>query len=404
LTYTIRDISSASYDDPLMPDRNPFVYTSGEIENNWTAGRPVEPSPDIFIPHQHNIYTSMARFTGDMYPFLLIVIISLAALIAFWSIMDMVLLGASLAVVLIPVHHILSKKTNQVMSASLVTVGVFLVFAGFAFATISILQANTGTLASVFTAIGAWLGNPASNPTLFGLPLNKSHFAFLFSEGDALFLNYWTTILGNIPTIAFKMFIFLFSFFILLLHGEELNERIMVRLPKSIKGYAEQLAPVTVDVLYAIYVVQIAIAVLTFFISLPVFYLLGYGNILFYSFLAAFCELVPVLGSSVAFILIGAYSFSINDMSGVIILFVLGYLVVSCLPEIFIRPELVGRRAKIHPVIMFIGIIGGLLTMGLAGFVLGPLIIVILMTSYRIWVNERKMPVNLDGNKADRCP
>ncbi len=355
-----------------MPDRNRFIYPGSEIENNCTAGLPAKPSPDIFIPHQHNIYSSMARFTGEMYPFLLIVIISLVTLVAFWSVMDMVLLGASLAVILIPVHHILSKKTNRVLSASLVTIGVFLVFAGFAFATISILQANTGTLASVFTTIGAWLGNPSSNPTLFGLPLNKSHFAFLFSEGDALFLNYWTTILGNIPTIAFKMFIFFFSFFILLLHGEELKERIMVRLPKSIKSYAEQLSPVTVDVLYAIYVVQIAIAALTFFISLPVFYLLGYGNILFYSFLAAFCELVPVLGSSVAFILIGAYSFSINDMRGVIILFILGYLVVSCLPEIFIRPELVGRRAKIHPVIMFIGIIGGTADHGTGRFCAGP--------------------------------
>jgi predicted PurR-regulated permease PerM len=147
---------------------------------------------------------------------------------------------------------------------------------------------------------------------------------------------------------------------------------------------------VTVDVLYAIYVVQIAIAVLTFFIAIPVFYLLGYGNILFYSFLAAFCELIPVLGSSVAFILIGAYALALGDTRGVFILFVFGYLVVSCLPEIYVRPVLVGRRVKINPVIMFIGIIGGLLTMGLAGFVLGPLIIVLIITSYRMYFDEQK--------------
>jgi predicted PurR-regulated permease PerM len=45
---------------------------------------------------------------------------------------------------------------------------------------------------------------------------------------------------------------------------------------------------------------------------------------------------------------------------------------------------------KIHPVIMFIGIISGILTMGLAGFVLGPLIIVLIITSYRMYVQERK--------------
>lgn len=346
----------------------------------------------------------MTRLSGDLYPFLLIVLISLAALIAFWSVMDMVLLGASLAVVLIPVHHILTKKTNRVISASLVTTGVFLAFAGFVFATISILQANTGTLTSMFDTIGAWLTDPTANPTLFGLPLNKGNFAILFSEGNALFLNYWATITSNITTIAFKSFIFFFSFFILILHGEEFKERIMVRLPAAIKGYAVQLSPVTVDVLYAIYIVQIAIAVLTFFIALPVFYLLGYGNILFYSFLAAFCELIPILGSSVAFILIGAFAFAQSDIRGVLILFFLGYLIVSLVPEIYVRPVLVGRRVKIHPVIMFIGIIGGILTMGLAGFVLGPLIIVILMTSYRIWMDERKMPVDQNECQTDIHP
>ena len=74
------------------------------------------------------------------------------------------------------------------------------------------------------------------------------------------------------------------------------------------KRYWDQLTPVTIDTLYVIYIVQIAIAVLTFFIAIPVFYLLGYGNILFYSFLAAFCEAIPILGSSVAFIIIGAYA------------------------------------------------------------------------------------------------
>ena len=161
-------------------------------------------------------------------------------------------------------------------------------------------------------------------------------------------------------------------------------------MPASLNTFVNRLSDVTVDTLYAVYVVQVAIAVLTFFIALPVFYLLGYGNILFYSFFAAFCELIPILGASIAFLLIGAYALAIGDIQGVIILFVFGYLGVSCLPEIFVRPVLIGRRVKINPVIMFIGIVGGILTMGLAGFVLGPVLVVLLITSYRWYVLERK--------------
>jgi len=92
----------------------------------------------------------------------------------------------------------------------------------------------------------------------------------------------------------------------------------------------------------------------------------------------------------VVFIIIGIYALALDDMQGVLILFFLGYIVVSLVPEVYVRPVLVGRRVKINPVIMFIGIIGGLLTMGLAGFVLGPVIIVLLITTYRMYVADRK--------------
>ena len=62
----------------------------------------------------------------------------------------------------------------------------------------------------------------------------------------------------------------------------------------------------------------------------------------------------------------------------------------SLVPEVYVRPVLIGRRVKVHPVIMFIGIVGGILTMGLAGFVLGPLIIVLVITSYRMYTEEKK--------------
>jgi predicted PurR-regulated permease PerM len=177
----------------------------------------------------------------------------------------------------------------------------------------------------------------------------------------------------------------------------------MARMPPAVGDWVERLSTGTADTRYAIYVVQIAIAVLTFFIALPVFYLLGYGNVLFYSFLTAFCELIPVLGASAMFLLVGAYALALGDTRGIFIIFFLGYLVVACLPEVTVRPVLVGRRVKINAVVMFIGIIGGILTMGLAGFVLGPVMIVLLITSYRFYAEGRKER-NRAGTAADTNP
>jgi predicted PurR-regulated permease PerM len=332
----------------------------------------------------------MYVFRNDQFPFIIMVILTLVAIIFFWSIMDMILLGASLAIVLMPVHNYLSRYVRPFFSTILVTCSVIGACGILLYVTLSVFSANAAIFSGMFATISTWISSQATSPVVFGVPLNRSGFLSLLDTGDAIFLDYRTTIISNLTIIVFKAFIFFFTLFVLLLHGEELRRRLLDRLPPALDPYVMRLSDVTGDTLYAIYVVQIAIAVLTFFISLPVFYLLGYGNIIFYSFLAAFCELVPVMGATVAFLLVGAYALALGDIRGVLIMFFLGYIIVSCCPEIFIRPVLVGRRVRVNPVIMFIGIIGGLLTMGLAGFVLGPVIIVLLITSYRMYVRDRK--------------
>jgi predicted PurR-regulated permease PerM len=332
----------------------------------------------------------MKQLYSDLFPFILFVVLTLAAFIVFWSFMDMVILGASLAVVLIPLHHRISQHTLPGISAAIVTFTIFFSGCIMALFIFLIVSSNVVILTELFGTIGTWLNNPATNPLDFGIPVAKANLSDLLNKGTLLFVDYQDTILSNLTLITFKMFVFFVSLFSLIRWGEELKMTFSRRVPEVLSRYDKRLSGVTVDTLYAIYIVQIAIAFLTFFLALPVFYLLGYGNVIFYSFLAAFCELIPVLGSSVVFILMGTYAFALGDTRGVLILFFFGYLIVSCVPEFYIRPVLVGRRVKIHPVIMFIGIVGGTLTMGLVGFVLGPVIIVLLITSYRMYVQEKK--------------
>jgi predicted PurR-regulated permease PerM len=71
-------------------------------------------------------------------------------------------------------------------------------------------------------------------------------------------------------------------------------------------------------------------------------------------------------------------------MTALMLLILIGYPVVCAFPDLFIRPVLMGRRTCIHPVIMWIGFVGGLYTLGLVGFVLGPLILVLLITGFHI--------------------
>jgi predicted PurR-regulated permease PerM len=123
---------------------------------------------------------------------------------------------------------------------------------------------------------------------------------------------------------------------------------------------------------------------LTFLLALPFYWLLGYGHVLSLSVITALCELVPVLGASVPMILLLLYSFALGDLRGFLLVFFVGYLGVALLPELTVRPILMGRRTHLSPVIMFVGFMGGILLLGTSGFLLGPLILAVAVSWWRI--------------------
>jgi predicted PurR-regulated permease PerM len=332
----------------------------------------------------------MGQFRADLVPFVIMMAILVATLIIFWKLLDVVVLAISIAIVLFPLHTYCMRYANRYLSAALITVFVFVALVAAAILCISVLSQNSGTLQEVVDTIERWVQNPSTDPRVFGLPVERVQVSTWLEQAKSIFFRYWTMLFSDLTTIALKILIFFGSLYVLLVHGEHIKKRIMAGVPESIRIRMQKMADGIVDTLYAIYIVHIGIAALTFVIAIPFFWFLGYGNILFYSFLTAFCELIPVLGSSIVFIFLGTYALSIGDINGVLILFFFGYIGVSALPEIYVRPVLMGRRVKLHPLLMLIGFFGGLITMGMAGFVLGPVVIVLLFNGYKILIEERK--------------
>jgi predicted PurR-regulated permease PerM len=332
----------------------------------------------------------MGQFRTDLLPFILMTGILIATLVIFWKLLDVVVLAISLSVVLYPLHTYSKKYINRYFSAALITTLVFVVVVATAILCISIISQNSGTLQEIVDTIERWVQNPTTDPRVFGLPVERQQVSTWLEQAKSIFFRYWMMIVSDITTIALKIIVFFASLYVLLLHGESMKKRIMAGVPEFISMRVQKMADGIVDTLYAIYIVHIGIAALTFAIAIPFFWFLGYGNVLFYSFLCAFCELIPVLGCSIVFIFMGTYALSIGDTNGVLILFFIGYIGVAALPEIYIRPVLMGRRVKLHPLLMLIGFFGGLITMGMAGFVLGPVFIVLLFNGYKILIEERK--------------
>ncbi|MDD1659424.1 MAG: AI-2E family transporter [Methanomicrobiales archaeon] len=171
----------------------------------------------------------------------------------------------------------------------------------------------------------------------------------------------------------------------------------MLRTPQEWMGTYHRMATVSVDTLHAVLVVHLLIVALTFGLSIPFYWVLGYGHVLYLSLTTAICELVPILGASIPMVILLLYSFAIGDLRGFFLVFFIGYLVVALLPELSVRPILMGRRTHISPYLMFVGFLGGILILGISGFLLGPLALALAASWYRLRRSQRAGP---SGNPA----
>ncbi|MDN7023344.1 AI-2E family transporter [Methanoculleus sp. FWC-SCC1] len=329
---------------------------------------------------------------------LFVIVIVAAAAVAFWPLLDVVIVGLSLAVVLLPVHRALSRRLPGAVAAGLVVAAVVLILllgSGFMAA---VLAQNAQYLDHILQTIFDWVWAPAAEQAI-PLPIPPEQIAGWVGEHADTLQAGIAGFAEAAPLFIVKICVFFLTLYIGLLKGDTVRDRLVGHLPTALKRDIGRLSTVTVDTLYAIYVVHVATAVITFFLALPFFYFLGYGHILFYSVMAAVFQLVPIIGPSLVMLFLGAFALSQGDARGALLVALVGYPIVCALPDIYFRPLMMGRRASIHPVIMWIGFFGGLAAMGIVGFILGPLFMALLVAGYGIAVRELTRARTLPGER-----
>ena len=82
--------------------------------------------------------------------------------------------------------------------------------------------------------------------------------------------------LNQVPQIMFGGFIMFLSVYLFLLKGQVIFHQIIDALPVQLCDSVDKITSMVTNTMYAIYIVSVEVAVLTFVISFPLYYLLGY--------------------------------------------------------------------------------------------------------------------------------
>jgi predicted PurR-regulated permease PerM len=105
---------------------------------------------------------------------------------------------------------------------------------------------------------------------------------------------------------------------------------------------------------------------------------------------------LPIFGIGAVFIPT-AFSLILRDRVGAGIFFVVFYAILSGIVEYFLKPRLVGKRAKMHTLLVFLSIMGGLKLFGILGIIYGPLVVTAFLTLHDIYQSSyQNQVVNSD--------
>jgi len=199
-----------------------------------------------------------------------------------------------------------------------------------------------------------------------------------------------------IPHFIINLFVMFFTLYYFLKDGEMFIAKIQTYLSLQKKEYAQILNRLK-DVVHGVVFGYLLIALLQGALGALGFFLFGINSPLFWGLVMALLALIPVLGTGIIWVPASLYllfSGIFSDSNALILqgigLFLYGLIIVSGLDNI-LRPKLISSKAKVHSVIVMVGIFGGLLLLGPLGVFIGPLILSFTAILVDIYLSEKKI-------------
>jgi predicted PurR-regulated permease PerM len=206
-----------------------------------------------------------------------------------------------------------------------------------------------------------------------------SQFKGPVAEISGALIDWLQNILKAIPSLALTLFITVFSTYYFLKHAEDIFKYLQEIFPLSAGRY-KQIVTRFDDLSRGVIMGQVVVGTLQGILVWLGFIAVGLPNPVLWGFLTAIVSVIPLLGAALVwfpfFVYLLIKGLYLGGIWKAVFLFVYGTFVVSTIDNV-LKPKIVGGHAKIHPLIVLFGILGGIPLFGLPGILIGPLILTI---------------------------
>ncbi len=236
--------------------------------------------------------------------------------------------------------------------------------------------------------------------TVFPIPATvEINFSEYARQGLGLLIANLGSIFSSFAKVLLDILVFIFGLYFFLKDGGRLKRHLVILSPLNDRD-DELIISRLETAVGAVVKGNLTIGILQGILTGIGFAVFGVPNATLFGVVASVAALVPGVGTSLVIAPAVVYLFfSGHALAGAGFL-IWGVFAVGLIDN-FLGPKLVGRGMRLHPLAVFIAVLGGLAFFGPLGFLIGPLTVSIFMTLIEIHLAFQKR-LKKDGKTSPR--
>ena len=195
-------------------------------------------------------------------------------------------------------------------------------------------------------------------------------------------------------TVVFNFFIMIFLIYYFFKDGALIYGKAKELLPVK-DSHKERIFNRFKEITMSVFYGNISISIIQGILGSLAFLALGIPSPFLWGMIMALFAFIPYIGTAIVWLpaslnlIFMAYidNSDATFMKGILLL-IFGLFVLSVIDHL-IKPKIIGDNAKVHPILVLIGVLGGLHLFGFIGLILGPAMLALLVTFAEIYEEEK---------------
>ncbi len=190
-------------------------------------------------------------------------------------------------------------------------------------------------------------------------------------------------LVAGFTTALFELLLFLLILFFLLRDGGRLRAAMRTISPFS-EAQEVQIFDHLGKTVKAVLGAMVVVPLVQGFVASVGFAIFGVPSPVLWGVAVTLASMVPLLGSPLGWVPACVYLFFTDRPAPAMGLFVYGLVLISGIDNV-VKPLVLKGAAQIHPLLGFLAILGGILAFGGLGFLVGPVILSLVLSAFRIY-------------------